>query len=147
MPQTPMQQRISLITLAAADPEALAEFYDALGWQRIDAMPGMVVYDLLGQAVGIYARASLAEDMGVPEEALGHGAMTLAHNVGSAEEVEALMARAEAAGAKVLRAAGKVHWGGHIGYFADPEGHVWEIAHNPFSPLRAEDGAFRWRGY
>lgn len=142
-----MDHRISLITLAARDPEALAGFYEALGWQRSDAMPGMVVFDLLGQAIGIYSRAALAEDMGVAPDTLGHGAMTLAHNVGSAEEVDALMAKAEAAGAKILRPGGPVHWGGHIGYFADPEGHVWEIAHNPFSPLRAEDGAFRWRGY
>lgn len=142
-----MDHRISLITLAARDPEALAGFYEALGWQRSDAMPGMVVFDLLGQAIGIYSRAALAEDMGVAPDTLGHGAMTLAHNVGSAEEVDALMAKAEAAGAKILRSGGPVHWGGHIGYFADPEGHVWEIAHNPFSPLRAEDGAFRWRGY
>ncbi|MBE9639750.1 VOC family protein [Salipiger mangrovisoli] len=142
-----MDHRISLITLAARDPEALAGFYEALGWQRVETVPGMVVFDLLGQAIGIYSRDALAEDMGVEPETLGHGAMTLAHNVGSAEEVDALMARAEAAGAKILRPGGGVHWGGHIGYFSDPEGHVWEIAHNPFSPLRAEDGAFRWRGY
>ncbi|WP_353471596.1 VOC family protein [Salipiger sp. H15] len=142
-----MDHRISLITLAARDPEALAGFYEALGWQRADAMEGMVVFDLLGQSIGIYSRDALAADMGVEPEALGHGAMTLAHNVGSAEEVDALMASAEAAGAKILRPGGAVHWGGHIGYFADPEGHVWEIAHNPFSPLRSEDGAFRWRGY
>ena len=142
-----MDHRISLITLAARDPEALAGFYEALGWKRVDAVPGMVVFDLLGQAIGIYSRDALAEDMGVAPETLGHGAMTLAHNVGSPEEVDALMAKAEAAGAKILRPGGGVHWGGHIGYFADPEGHVWEIAHNPFSPLRAEDGAFRWRGY
>ena len=72
--------------------------------------------------------------------------MTLSHNTRSAEEVDVLMEAARTAGAEVLRPAGEVFWGGYIGYFRAPDGHIWEIAHNPFSPL-SEDGAFRWNGF
>ena len=141
-----MEQRVSLITLAAADLERTAAFYAALGWAPVFRNAHMLVYDLIGQSLGFYDRAWLARDMGLPEEALGTGATTLAQNVRTAEEVAALMALAEAAGARVLRPAGEVFWGGVIGYFADPDGHVWEIAWNPGAPLAA-DGAFRWEGY
>ena len=124
-----------------------AAFYDALGWQRANGPEGVIAYDLLGQTLGLFGLEDLAKDIGVPVETLGHGALTLAHNLSSREEVDALLARAEAAGAKILKPAQEVFWGGYHGYFADPEGHIWEIAHNPFSPLRAEDGAFRWEGY
>ncbi|MGJ8546986.1 MAG: VOC family protein [Sulfitobacter sp.] len=141
-----MQQRISLITLAARQPDVLTAFYDALGWRRVESPDGVVAYDLLGQALGIYPAEMLARDMGVPLESLGHGAMTLSHNVPEKTDVAPMLSRAEAAGARVIKPAHDVFWGGHIGYFADPEGHVWEIAWNPHSPLGA-DGAFRWNGY
>jgi len=142
-----MQPRISLITLGARDMAREAAFYDALGWQRANGGEGVIAYDLLGQTLGLFGLEDLAKDIGVPVETLGHGALTLAHNLGSREEVDALLARAEAAGATILKPAQEVFWGGYHGYFADPEGHIWEIALNPFSPLRAEDGAFRWEGY
>lgn len=141
-----MESRVSLITLASADLGRSEAFYRGLGWEPVFRNDHMLVYDLIGQSLGFYDRAALAADMGVPEEALGTGAATLAHNVRTSEAVAATMARAEAAGARILRAAGPVFWGGVIGYFADPDGHVWEIAWNPGSPLRA-DGAFRWAGY
>lgn len=141
-----MDQRISLITLGARDLDALAIFYDALGWQREESPDGIVVYDLLGQTLGLYPLDHLARDMGVPVESLGHGAITLACNVRDAAEVASILDRAERAGATILKNAHDVFWGGHIGYFADPEGHVWEIAYNPHAPL-AQDGAFRWAGY
>ncbi len=141
-----MDQRISLITLGARDMQALAAFYDALGWRREESPDGVIAYDLLGQTLGIYPLADLARDMGVPMEELGHGAVTLAYNVREREEVARILNRAEAAGARILKPAHDVFWGGHIGYFADPEGHVWEVAHNPFSPL-GPDGAFRWKGF
>lgn len=141
-----MEPRVSLITLAVADLSRAAAFYDALGWARQEAPPGMVVYDLLGQALALYPRAALARDMGVPEEALGTGAATLAHNLRERQEVAALTEAARAAGATVLREAGEVFWGGVIAYVADPDGHVWEFAWNPFSPLSPE-GAFRWKGF
>ena len=141
-----MSQRVSLITLAARDIEALATFYDALGWQRVETPDGVIAYDLLGQTLGLYPRDKLAEDLRLDAKDLGSGASTLSHNVSSQEEVTALLDVAESAGAKILRPAGDVFWGGFIGYFADPEGHIWEVAHNPFSPL-GPNGEFRWNGY
>lgn len=141
-----MDQRVSLITLGARDLDRLAAFYDALGWRREDSPDGIIAYDLLSQTLGLYPLNKLAEDMGLPVEALGHGAMTLACNVRDRADVEPLMDRAKAAGAKILKPAQDVFWGGYVGYFADPEGHVWEVTHNPFAPL-GPDGAFRWNGY
>ena len=106
----------------------------------------MVAFDLLGQTLGLYARADLARDMGLDEGALGTGAATLAHNLSAREDVAPLIDRARSAGARVLREPHDVFWGGHIGYFADPDGHVWEVAWNPHAPL-GPGGAFRWRGY
>ena len=142
-----MEQRISLITLGVRDKARAAAFYDALGWQRAPGHEGGIAYDLLGQTLGLFELEELAKDIGVPVETLGHGGLTLAHNLRSRAEVEDLLARAEAAGATILKPAQEVFWGGYHGYFADPEGHVWEIAHNPLSPLREGDGAFRWQGY
>jgi len=141
-----MEQRVSLITLGVRDVEASAQFYEALGWARADSPDGVIAFDLLSQTIGLYPLDKLAEDMNLPVEALGTGAVTLSHNLRSAEEVAPLMARAKAAGAEILRDTGPVFWGGTIGYFRAPDGHIWEIAHNPFSPLAA-DGAFRWSGY
>ncbi|MDF1709235.1 MAG: VOC family protein [Paracoccaceae bacterium] len=141
-----MEQRISLVTLAVADPDRAARFYEALGWTRVDSEPGIRVFDLLGQSLALYPRADLARDMGMSETELGTGAMTLACNTRTRVEVAQVMAEAEAAGARILRPAHDVFWGGHIGYFADPDGHVWEVAFNPFSPLSAA-GAFRWAGF
>ena len=141
-----MEQRVSLITLGVRDPARAAAFYEALGWQRAQSPDGVIAFDLLSQTIGLYPLEKLAEDLGLPVEALGTGAMTLSHNVRTAAEVAPLMARAEAAGAAILRPAGPIFWGGTIGYFRAPDGHIWEIAHNPFSPL-APDGRFRWEGY
>lgn len=141
-----MDQRISLVTLGVADIDRAAAFYEALGWTRIESEAGIRVFDLLGQALALYPRADLARDMGLTEAELGTGGMTLACNTRTRDEVAQVMTRAEAAGARILRPAHDVFWGGHIGYFADPDGHVWEVAFNPFSPL-APDGAFRWAGY
>lgn len=141
-----MEQRVSLITLGVRDPARAAAFYEALGWQRAQSPDGVIAFDLLSQTIGLYPLEKLAEDLGLPVEALGTGAMTLSHNVRTAAEVAPLMVRAEAAGAEILRPAGPIFWGGTIGYFRAPDGHIWEIAHNPFSPL-APDGSFRWEGY
>jgi hypothetical protein len=141
-----MQQRISLITLGARDIDALAVFYEALGWRREDSPDGVIAFDLIGQTLGLYPIEMLARDMGVDAATLGHGAATYAHNVREKDEVAALLSQVENAGGRILKPAHDVFWGGHIGYFADPEGHIWEVAHNPFSPL-GPDGAFRWNGY
>lgn len=141
-----MEQRISLVTLGCHDPQICAAFYAAMGWKQVDAPDGIIVFDLLGQALGLYPLGALAEDMGRPVDQMGTGASTLSYNTKSKEEVAATLARASAAGGTVLRDAFDVFWGGHIGYFQDPEGHVWEVAWNPFSQL-GPDGAFRWHGY
>jgi len=141
-----MEQRVSLITLGVTDVPRAAAFYQDMGWQKVDSPEGIVVFDLLGQALGLYPRADLARDMGVEDSDMGTGAATLAYNVRDKSEVALVLERAQNAGAKILKPAHDVFWGGHIGYFADPDGHVWEVAHNPFSTLR-EDGAFRWLGY
>ncbi|SLN17105.1 Glyoxalase-like domain protein [Pseudoruegeria aquimaris] len=141
-----MEQRVSLITLGVADLERAARFYEALGWVRVDSPDGVVAFDLIGQTLGLYPKEKLAEEWGMdPAEIGGFSGITLAHNLRSCEEVAPLLARAKAAGARILKEAQDVFWGGHHGYFADPDGHVWEIAYNPFSPL-APDGAFQWNG-
>ena len=141
-----MDQRISLITLGARDQAGLAAFYDAMGWQREDSPDGVIAYDLIGQTLGIYPLEKLAEDIGLAPDEMGRGGVTFSYNVPEKTDVAPVLAAAEAAGGCVLRAAHDIFWGGHIGYFADPEGNIWEVAHNPFSPL-GPDGAFRWNGY
>ncbi len=142
-----MEQRVSLITLGVADMERSAQFYDALGWSRVESQDGVVAYDLISGVLGLYPMAALAEDIGLPVEALGAGKSTLGYNCREKAEVAEVIDAAKSAGAKVLKEACDVFWGGHHGYFEDTDGHIWEVAYNPFSPLRAEDGAFRWNGY
>ena len=140
-------QRVSLITLGVTDMEASATFYEALGWARVESPDGVIAFDLIGQTLGLYPRAALEEELGLePGSLSGRAAMSLGHNTRTKEEVAPLLAKAEAAGGTLLKPAQDVFWGGHHGYFADPDGHIWEVAFNPFSPLR-EDGAFRWNGY
>lgn len=141
-----MEQRISLITLAVRDMAASADFYERLGWRRVETQDGVAAFDLIGQTLGLYPRAGLAEDLGVSEDSLATGAMTLGYNVRDKEDVERVLARAEAAGGVILKPAQEVFWGGYHGYFKDIDGHIWEVAFNPFSPL-SPDGAFRWNGY
>ncbi|WP_299656622.1 VOC family protein [uncultured Tateyamaria sp.] len=140
-----MDQRVSLITLGTRNMDRLAAFYEALGWVRVDSPDGVIAFDLIGQTLGLYPLQALADEIGLPVSELGHGATTLGHNVPNREDVAPLLARAEAAGAKILKPAQDVFWGGHHGYFSDPEGHIWEVAHNPFSPLGPK-GEFQWNG-
>ncbi|MEO0402294.1 MAG: VOC family protein [Pseudomonadota bacterium] len=140
-----MEQRVSLITLGAVDMNKQAAFYEALGWVRVDSPDGVIAFDLIGQTLGLYPLAALAEDIGISAEALGRGASTLGHNVAQKEDVALLMERAIDAGATLLKPAQDVFWGGHHGYFADPEGHIWEVAWNPYAPLGPK-GEFQWNG-
>ena len=140
-----MDQRISLITLGARDVAKLAAFYDGLGWRQVETQDGVVAYDLIGQTLGLYPIEKMAEDIGVPVEAVGAGASTLGCNVRKKAEVAAVLDRVEPAGGKVLKAAADVFWGGHHGHFADLDGHIWEVAFNPFSPLGPR-GEFQWNG-
>ncbi len=141
-----MEQRVSLITIGVEDLETAAVFYEKLGWRRVESPDGVIAFDLIGQTLGLYPLAALADEMGVDVATLGHGAMTLSHNCRTKEDVAALIDQAERAGAEVLKPASDVFWGGHHGYFRAPDQTIWEIAFNPFSTLAA-DGSFRWNGY
>ena len=127
------EPRISLITLGVQDLAGARRFYEAgLGWQASPASQGDIVfYQLGGLALALFARAALAEDAGIASEGLGFRGITLAHNVRGPEEVDALLAVAAAAGAKIVRPAEAAFWGGRTGYFEDPDGHLWEVAWNP----------------
>jgi catechol 2,3-dioxygenase-like lactoylglutathione lyase family enzyme len=140
-----MQQRVSLITVGVKDLAKVAAFYEALGWARVESQDGVVAFDLIGQTFGLYPLDALAEDLGSSVETLGAGRMTLGYNVVEKADVAPILAKAKAAGGDILKPAQDVFWGGHHGYFADPEGHIWEIAHNPFSPL-GPNGEFQWNG-
>ncbi len=135
-----MTQRVTLITLGVDDLAAAKAFYARLGWVEHGAQEGVAFYQLHGAALGLFDREALAADQGRPGATLGTGAMTLAQNFGSEAEVDAAYAAALAAGATALKAPSSVFWGGYSGYFADPDGHVWELAFNPFWPL-SDDGA------
>ena len=141
-----MEQRVSLITLGVADLAASAAFYERLGWQRAESPDEVVAFDCIGMSVALYDRRKLAADLGMGPLTLGTGLATYACNVRTELEVAEVLAAARAAGGRVVKEAQPTYWGGHHGFFADPDGHLWEVAHNPFSPLR-DDGAFRWNGY
>jgi uncharacterized glyoxalase superfamily protein PhnB len=134
-------QRVTLITLGVADLAAARAFYGRLGWvEHGDSQPGVAFFQMHGAALALFGRADLAADQGRPGADLGTGAITLAQNFATEAEVDAAYAAALAAGASPLKAPEKVFWGGYSGYWADPDGHVWEVAMNPFWPL-AEDGS------
>jgi predicted lactoylglutathione lyase len=137
-----VEQRLSLITLGVADLGRASAFYEALGWRTGSAPADDVVFfQSGGLIVALWGRDQLAEDSGV-EDSGGWGGVTLAHNVRSPEEVDAVIAEAERAGARIARPGGKTFWGGYSGVFVDPDGHPWEVAHNPHWTV-AEDGSVR----
>ncbi len=131
-------QRLSLVTLGTADLARALDFYAALGWQPDERAEGVAFFDLGGLRLALFGLADLAADQGRPGAALGTGAMTLAQNFTDRAGVDAAYARALAAGATPLKAPIATDWGGYSGYFADPDGHVWELAHNPFWPLDSQ---------
>ena len=137
-----MEQRVSLITLGVADLARARAFYEALGW-RTGAAPSddVVFFQAGGMVVALWSRTALAEDSCV-EDSGGWGGITPAHNVRSPEEVDAVIAQAEAAGATVPRRGAPTPWGGYSGIFVDPDGHPWEVAHNPHWTIE-DDGSVR----
>jgi len=138
-----MDQRVSLVTLGVADIAAARAFYERLGWRASSASSADVVFfQAGGMAVGLYRFESLADDAGAVAARNGSAAVTLALNLGSPEAVDATLAEAEAAGADIVKPAEKVFWGGYSGYFRDPDGHYWEVAHNP-GWILGTDGAVR----
>jgi len=133
--------RFNFVTLGAGDVSALRGFYERLGWQAAKAsVDGEVAFFWLnGLVLSLYDRASLYREIGVEGDATPRARETnIAINVETPEEVATVLAEAEAAGGSILAPARTMHWGGVSGYFADPEGHAWEVAHNPFMPLDAD---------
>lgn len=145
MTSTPTPQRVTLITLGVADLARSRAFYEAMGWAPAMVEEGVVFYQMLGAVLGLFGREDLAADQGRAGAALGTGAMTLAQNFAAEAEVDAAYALALTSGATPLKRPEKVFWGGYSGYYADPDGHVWEVAMNPFWPL-AEDGSLTLPG-
>lgn len=129
-----MEQRVSLITLGVDDLTRARRFYEALGWTAGGGGDDVVFFQVGGMVLALWSRTELAEDSGVDDRD-GWGGVTLAHNVASPEEVDSVIAEAEAAGATITRRPAETFWGGYSGVFADPDGHPWEVAHNPDWPI------------
>ena len=131
-----MRQNISFITLGVADLARSRAFYAELGWRESSGSQAEVAFfDAGGVVFALFGRAALAEDAGMPAAGSGFPGFALAHNVASEEAVDRLLAEAAALGATIVQPAGKVFWGGYCGYFADPDGFLWEVCWNPFFPL------------
>jgi hypothetical protein len=133
-----LEQRVSLVTLGVADLARSRAFYEALGW-KTGAAPGddVVFFQAGGMIVALWSREALAEDSGV-EDPGGWGGIALAYNARSPEDVDSALAEAERAGARIARRGAPTFWGGYSGIFVDPDGHPWEIAHNPGWTLAAD---------
>ena len=127
-----MDQRLSLVTLGVSDLPRAVRFYEALGWKPGNDVEAQDVafFQGPGTVIALWHRDELAKDSAV-EDPGGWGGVTLAYNTRSPEEVDAVIAQAEAAGAKIGRPGGETFWGGYSGIFIDPDGHPWEVAHNP----------------
>jgi hypothetical protein len=135
-----VDQRVSLITLGVADLAVSRRFYEALGWRCVEVEETVFV-QAGGSAVVLWGRDKLAADAGIEDPGGGgFGGVALAQNVRTPAEVDEVIAAAEAAGATITKPAEETFYGGYAAYFADPDGHLWEIAHNPGFTL-AEDGS------
>ena len=133
-----LDPRISLITLGVEDVGRATEFYERLGWKKSDAsQDGVTFIQLKGTVLALFSRSSLAEDAHVENTPKGFSGVTLAHNVASERGVDAVYKFALSCGATPVKEPEKVFWGGYSGYFADPDGHLWEVAFNPFFPMDA----------
>ena len=137
-----MEQRVSLVTLGVRDLERARAFYEALGWTTgAGPTDDVVFFQTGGTIVALWSRESLADDSGVADSG-GWGGVTFAYNVRSPEEANAVIDEARRAGATIAREPGTTFWGGYSGVFVDPDGHPWEVAHNPHWTIR-EDGSVR----
>lgn len=133
-----MKPKIGIITLGVSDLKRSLEFYrDGLGFptHEYKEEQGIVFFKMEGTWLALYPRDKLAEDIKIPTEGTGFSGVTLAHNVGTKEEVDAIVDLAVKAGAKRVKQPEEVFWGGYSGYFSDPDGHLWEVAYNPFMDL------------
>jgi len=137
-----MKPRISMITLGVRDlPRSVVFYEQGLGFPRMDSPPEVAFFTLNGTWLGLYGREALAKDASVFAESSGFTGFSLAHNVSSEQEVDQVMAQAASAGAVVTKPAQKTDWGGYAGYFSDPDGYLWEVAHNPLFWVGPSDEA------
>lgn len=131
-----MRPRLNLVTLGVADVGRSRRFYETLGFKASSAsVESTTFFEAGGVVLALFGRAALAEDAHVADSKPGFSGVSLAQCCPDEAEVDAVLAEAVAAGATLLKPGQKVFWGGYSGYFADPDGHVWEVAHNPFFPL------------
>lgn len=133
-----MKQRVSVITLAVADLRISRRFYcDGLGWVPAFENDEVIFFQINGMVLALFLKSAFNADLHAAAATTGHS-FAFGHNVGSRAEADAVFAEALAAGATAMKAPGPTSWGGYSGYFADPDGHAWEVAHNPFWPISAE---------
>lgn len=134
-----LDRRISIITLGVENIEVSTAFYKRLGWSRSSASQESVTFiQLKGTVLGLFSRADLARDANMDDSRPGFSGISLAHNVSSPAGVDAVIKFAVSCGATLIKAPERVFWGGYSGYFADPDGHLWEVAHNPFFPMNGQ---------
>jgi uncharacterized protein len=133
-----MKPALSLITLGVADYARAKAFYEALGWTCALDIEETAFFELNGVVLVLWARAKLASDFGIADDGARWGGIALAHNVGSRDEVDGIIADARSAGAEISRAPAETFYGGYAGVFLDLDGHAWEIAHNPGFGLNAD---------
>jgi catechol 2,3-dioxygenase-like lactoylglutathione lyase family enzyme len=136
-----MRQKLTLITLGVEDIRRATDFYEkGLGWKRSAAsMDDMILFPLGGIVLGLYPRKLLAEDAGVDDNSSGFSGITLSYNAKSEKEVEEVLDKVEKLGASIVKSAQKVFWGGYHGYFKDPDGHLIEVAFNPYWEMDEND--------
>lgn len=138
-----MEQRMSIVTLGVQDLERSREFYERLGWRRsMTQSAGIAFFQMGGIALALYPRQELAKDANTDAQGQGFPSFSMAYNGRTRAEVDRVLAEAQAAGATLLKPAQEAFWGGYSGYFADPDGFLWEVAWNPFFPI-AEDGSIQ----
>jgi catechol 2,3-dioxygenase-like lactoylglutathione lyase family enzyme len=135
-----MKPRISMITLGVKDLVQAVKFYrDGLGFPQMESPPSVAFFTLNGTWLGLYGHDDLAEDASISPAGSGFNGFALAHNVATEAEVDQVIGQALAAGATLAKPAQKTFWGGYSGYFKDLDGHLWEVAHNPFFWVGPED--------
>ena len=137
-----MKQSVSLITLGVSDYARAKTFYEAIGWSPAMDVEDTAFFQANGVVLVLWGRDKLAADMGIADDGARWGGVALAHNVGSDEEVGRVLEEARAAGAEIPREPGETFWGGYSAMFVDPDGHPWEVAHNPRWTIEA-DGSVR----
>lgn len=134
-----MEQRLSLVTLGVLDLARARAFYESgLGFVKNNDEPEVAFFQLPGLVLALWSRSELAADAGVEDTGSGFSGVALAYNTRTRDEVDAIVAQAVQAGATLTRAAASTPWGGYSAYLADPDGHLWEIAHNPFWTIDAD---------